>query len=203
MSLPPTQMSRGDVALADISDAGAEKNASTSAPRATTRLNKPRSCVVCRRRKVRCDKLQPCTNCRLANIACVVPTNDRPPRWARRLDRLTQDASATGTPSTLPSAAPPELVPGTAEVMERLKKLEGLVKDLNSQLEHARASSSPGTADSSSPATSTTDTQRHFGRLVLQHPDRSRYVSSGFWSRVSDEVRACRIYVTHVQWSDL
>lgn len=32
--------------------------------------------------------------------------------------------------------------------------------------------------------TSTADVQKEFGRLVLKDANRSRYVSSGFWSRV-------------------
>ncbi|KAK1837621.1 fungal specific transcription factor domain-containing protein, partial [Colletotrichum chrysophilum] len=33
----------------------------------------PRSCVTCRRRKVRCDKQMPCSNCRRAVIQCIFP----------------------------------------------------------------------------------------------------------------------------------
>lgn len=86
--------------------------------------------------------------------------------------------------------------------MERLRSLEGLVKELSGQLEVANAAassaagSSPG-AGGSSPGksrdedkhTSPAGIHKHFGRLVVQDPNRSRYVSSGFWSRVSDEVR--------------
>ena len=41
------------------------------------------------------------------------------------------------------------------------------------------------------PATdaSASGVQKQFGRLVLQGKSHSRYVSSGFWSRVNDEVR--------------
>ena len=37
-------------------------------------------------------------------------------------------------------------------------------------------------------ATDTGGVQKQFGRLVLQDASRSRYVSTGFWSRVNDEV---------------
>lgn len=92
--------------------------------------------------------------------------------------------------------------------MDRLHNLEDLVKELRGQLEEARAASSVGGDGSSgvnSPenstqtyeaehrgeplaATDTSSLQKHFGRLVLQDASRSRYVSSGFWSRVDDEV---------------
>ncbi|RDW75486.1 hypothetical protein BP6252_06628 [Coleophoma cylindrospora] len=162
---------------------------------------KPRSCVVCRTRKVRCDKLSPCSNCRRGNIACVFPSTDRPPRWARRLDRAATSELAAHTPD---------------QVMERLRALEGLVKDLSGQLEQANAlaagsamgsssgvnspeapagSSHDGDADRSQhaaslkPSTTTASSlQKPFGRLVLHDANRSRYVSSGFWSQVNDEL---------------
>ena len=93
--------------------------------------------------------------------------------------------------------------------MQRLRNLEGLVKELSGQLEQANAAANSATGGSSgvnSPGNSShdrdtdnlTDTspnatagnvQKQFGRLVLQGTNRSRYVSSGFWSRVNDEVR--------------
>jgi len=171
--------------------------ASASAP-----IPKKRSCVVCRSRKVRCDKLSPCSNCRRANIACVFPSTDRPPRWARRLAASNPQVSAVSqTPD-----------PAATQVMERLRNLESLVKDLSGQLEVANAAAaanstaggssgvnSPGSSSydrdtghqkEASPSTNTENVrlQKQFGRLVLQDANRSRYVSSGFWSRVNDEV---------------
>jgi Fungal Zn(2)-Cys(6) binuclear cluster domain len=138
---------------------------------------------VCRTRKVRCDKQSPCSNCHRANIACVFPSADRPPRWARR------------QASTAP-----------AQMMQRLQNLESLVKDLSGQLELANASVASGAGGSSglnSPKSSNHDRdadylkdplQKPFGRLVLQDPNRSRYVGSGFWSRVDDEVRQAVLF---------
>jgi hypothetical protein len=175
-------------ALASVS--GAEKHARLdTSGRNETKL---RSCVVCRSRKVRCDKRAPCFNCRRANIACVFPPTDRPPRWARRLDRN----SASSNPQTSPTDPIPN------GVMERLHTLENLVKELSSQLEQAKSaanSTAEGSSGVGSPEGSTHDrqpnpsagtdkVQSRFGRLVLQDSNRSRYVSSGFWSRVNDEV---------------
>ncbi|KAJ5153139.1 uncharacterized protein N7482_009617 [Penicillium canariense] len=170
-------------AVARASASNAEKSASSpqgrgedSAPTSGAgRAPKPRSCVVCRSRKVRCDKQSPCSNCRRANIACIVPCKDRPPRWARRLAQ-----------------------PATEDVMERLRALENLVRDLSGQLEqaNARANSVTGSSthdrDVSPQATvSPTDSvnvQKPFGRLVLQDANQSRYLGSSFWSRVNDEL---------------
>ncbi len=94
--------------------------------------------------------------------------------------------------------------------MDRLRSLECLVKQLSGQLEQAHAAARTSSAAGSSPevnspgspaqdrdaehqrhtspATSTGSVQEQFGRLVVQDASRSRYVSSGFWSRVNDEV---------------
>lgn len=194
-----------DASSASASEKHASSTTASPAPTSVSALNpKVRSCVVCRRRKVRCDKVSPCSNCRRANIACVYPVDDRPPRWARRLERLTNEttASTTAKPSTDPDSQ-------AAQVMERLRSLEALVKELNSQLEQANTASTssevggPGSASSaSSPpivgsqhrsvdgnmdtssTVSAANVQNQFGRLVLKDANRSRYVSSGFWSRV-------------------
>lgn len=42
----------------------------------------PRSCITCRRRKVSCDNLMPCSRCKRAQIACIFPPPGR--RRARR-----------------------------------------------------------------------------------------------------------------------
>ncbi|KAH7156723.1 fungal-specific transcription factor domain-containing protein [Dactylonectria macrodidyma] len=163
--------------------------ASASASASATKL---RSCVVCRSRKVRCDKLSPCSNCRRANIACVVPSNDRPPRWARRLERITKDAASA-------ERTPRDADPGALQVMERLRNLENLVKELSGQLEQANAaveSAHEREANRQMSTASSPDAaamQQHFGRLVLQDTSQSHYIGSGFWSRVSDELDGLKI----------
>ncbi|KAJ5538140.1 hypothetical protein N7494_007619 [Penicillium frequentans] len=180
---------QSDVAAAGSGAASAqeaEKRASSPVSKdqnkaAFARTPNPRSCVICRSRKVRCDKLSPCSNCRRGNIACIYPSGDRPPRWARRLER-----------------------PVTGEVMERLHHLEGLVKELTGQLEQAHAAAKSSAASSNSPGSSTHDNEvglqgntsfagqgsvsNKFGRLALNDANRSRYVGSGFWSWVNDEI---------------
>lgn len=170
---------------------------------------------------MKCDKRSPCSNCLRGNIACVLPSIDRPPRWARRMERVAHTAAASALASASASASPP--VPseppapaagGGAEhqqVLDRLRTLEGLVHELSNQLQPTqqtpqtadrsvpRAGSVipttevspqelPHLRDSASPSSSAGSMPRDFGRLVLQDPHRSRYISSGFWSRVNDEV---------------
>ncbi|KAF2969758.1 hypothetical protein GQX73_g3860 [Xylaria multiplex] len=188
-----------------IPTVAANNNTPTSTTAATTTTPKLRSCVVCRSRKVRCDKQSPCSNCRRAGIPCVIPSTDRPPRWARRLERFAHNAAAGER--TAAAVDPP-----TAQVMERLRNLESLVKDLSGQLEQAHAIYNPSTGNS--PASSTNDRDgehqtatpfttssglhSQFGRLVLNDAGRSRYVSSGFWSRVNDELDEIKMEAQHL-----
>lgn len=201
--------------------AGASVYPPAAAPSAATN---PRSCVTCRRRKVRCDKHMPCGNCRRAQILCVFPAPGRAPRRPRPKD---------------PNAPPKQhSTEREIELVKRLRKLEGIVEELSGQieLEAVRHSSSDGHSPDgphgdgdrhmstrmdvrqgagshgkASPAASSRSTTAHavsghdsthfgglvssptemnktFGRLVLNNKGTSRYVSSGFWSKINDEV---------------
>ena len=97
---------------------------------------------------------------------------------------------------------------GVNKIMDRLCNLENLVKELTGQLEQAHTAAGSAGADSSevnpaassaqhpdakhqndtSSVTNASRVQKQFGRLVSQNAGRSRYVSSGFWSWVNDEV---------------
>jgi hypothetical protein len=199
-------MSQETTSAMQVSASASEKSAKSLAPRApASKGSKSRSCVVCRSRKVRCDKQSPaCSNCRRANIACVFPSDDRPPRWARG---LVDKANATN------SSAPETDEQEVRRVMERLQNLESLVKELSSQLKESQAANSSAGGSSSgigspdkfisdhdadshrdiSPASDATGVSKQFGRLVVQNASRSRYVSSGFWSRINDEVSQFRL----------
>lgn len=166
-------------------------------PSTATAQRKLRSCVTCRTRKVRCDKTSPCSNCRRANIACVVPSLEKPPRWARRLDKATT-RGADGDED-----------PAASQVFTRLRSLEGLVKELSGQLERVQAgpASSPPVAkqdvreeqlDFNAQPVNLSTAQKQFGRLVIGDAGQSRYVDSGFWSRINDEVCChCVIVLRH------
>jgi Fungal Zn(2)-Cys(6) binuclear cluster domain len=176
--------------------------ASSSPSEKSATLAKLRSCVVCRTRRVRCDRGSPCSNCRRGNIACVYPSAVRPPRWARRLERVANDAV-----SKAPASQDPD--PAAAQVLKRLQHLESLVKELSGQLEQASAAASRAAAGASGvesdsfhargsqqesetlPGIEFGSIHNQFGRLMQQDVNQSRYVSSGFWSRVNDEVCQC------------
>jgi hypothetical protein len=143
----------------------------------------PRSCVTCRKRKVKCDKKQPCSNCARAKIECIFPGPGRAPRKSRK---------------------PPD-----GELMDRLRRLEGVVQTLNAQVEEheqeaaereRRPSSGEcpygggGSASSNRSASVAVDSsvdglESRFGRLVVDQ-GRSRYVNNSFWASLNNEVHA-------------
>ncbi|CRG87016.1 putative transcriptional regulatory protein C1F7,11c [Talaromyces islandicus] len=123
-----------------------------------------------------------------------LPSTDRPPRWARRLKN-----------------AVPATDPQVGQVMERLQNLERLVKELTSQLEQAQETANPGSSEANrdqeagdgiSPPTSEEYVHAKFGRLVLQDSNRSRYISSGFWSRVGYELDELKMQTSGLTGQD-
>ncbi|KPM45841.1 hypothetical protein AK830_g571 [Neonectria ditissima] len=187
----------------------------------------PRSCVTCRRRKVRCDKQMPCSNCRRAQIPCVFPAPGRAPRQPRPRD---------------PNAPPKNSTQREVELVKRLRKLEGIVEELSGQIEVESGGKGPSSAsspeathnaqatgseraatfpprqascasmfsppsdspkendavsvsvsDQGSEAARRQELQKKFGRLVLnEHSGSKRYVSSGFWAKLNDELDSIR-----------
>ncbi len=170
---------------------------------------------------MRCDKRSPCSNCRRADIACVFPSTNRPPRWARRLRAgLGEQQPGRPPPPPLPPpgqavtgvvADPPASATGAIDaglVLERLRNLESLVRQLtggalassgdelqNGGLPGATAVDAVAAVNADRPTSNSTASDppsshvhEQFGRMVLDDASRSRYVSSGFWSRVNDEV---------------
>ncbi|KNG45191.1 hypothetical protein TW65_08029 [Stemphylium lycopersici] len=145
----------------------------------------PRSCVTCRRRKVKCDKRNPCSNCVRAKVDCVFPGPGRAPRKSRK---------------------PPD-----AELLERLRRLEGVVTSLNAQVEgheqdavdreRERQGSTEGpqcqiqkhvAKNAQNGATVVADDsveglENRFGRLVVEK-GRSRYINNSFWASLNNEV---------------
>ncbi|KAL7917318.1 hypothetical protein ACQKWADRAFT_324739 [Trichoderma austrokoningii] len=74
------------------------------------------SCVTCRRRKVKCDRRNPCSNCVRHQIECHFPVTGRLPR--RR------DLTTWKSPTEK-----------QAELLSRLRRLESLVTELAAQVE--------------------------------------------------------------------
>ncbi|WEW58877.1 hypothetical protein PRK78_004345 [Emydomyces testavorans] len=130
-----------------------------------------RSCVTCRRRKVRCNKLHPCSNCLKAKVDCVFPGPGRAPRKPKK---------ATET-----------------ELLARLKTLEAIVKNLGTSAEidgHAVKEAkfrghleTDACREYPSKGVEFESVNEEMGRLVIGD-GKSRYVSHRFWTRFGDEV---------------
>lgn len=168
-----------------------------------------RSCVTCRRRKVKCDKQDPCQHCVRAGIPCVYPAPGRAPRKPRQ-----QSAKPVSEREN--------------ELLKRLRRLEGVVEELSGQVELGSVRQSPTsprmeTPTSVDPPSSNTSqnvrvigmdegTRRDWlvkqsrigigppktaftvenatqgiGSLVLGE-GKSKYVASPFWASITDEV---------------
>jgi hypothetical protein len=138
----------------------------------------PRSCVTCRRRKVKCDKKNPCSNCVRAKIECIFPGPGRAPRKSRK---------------------PPD-----AELLDRLRRLEGVVSSLNAQVEEHEQEAADREKERQSSTTeepcayankgasvavdnSVEGLENRFGRLVVEK-GRSRYINNSFWASLNNEV---------------
>lgn len=175
----------------------------------------PRSCVTCRKRKVKCDKTHPCTNCNRARIECIYPAPGRAPRKVRKI--------GDGRDK---------------ELLERLRRLEGVVKNLGVEMpdgeepkdaskeveDTAKATGNTGRRAVSGDATLSKEDavvpqsdlkrpwtashsegpgpepksrwvdemskgrlEQRFGRLVVNE-GRSRYINNSFWANLSNEV---------------
>ncbi|KAH8700425.1 fungal-specific transcription factor domain-containing protein [Talaromyces proteolyticus] len=159
-------------------------------PATDSRLN-PRSCVTCRRRKVRCNKREPCSNCVKAGIECIFPGPGRAPRKPRR---------------------PPD-----AELLSRLRRLEGVVESLGgtSTLEQVLSGAKPTQLQTTSPlgGVSTANNldmdesdpknfqpklrgTEELGRLVIDDT-KSRYVSNRFWATLGDQIEELQDILDH------
>lgn len=71
----------------------------------------PPSCDTCRKRKVKCDRLKPCSNCRRHNTTCHTRAEHAPPR-GRQGGRRAKEA---------------------VEFQARLARLEALVESLSAE----------------------------------------------------------------------
>lgn len=74
-----------------------EKSPRSSAPKVQL------SCVMCRQRKVRCDKLSPCKNCERLGATCIPVQRARLPRGRSSQKKSADRPADTGTGSDLES----------------------------------------------------------------------------------------------------
>lgn len=93
------------------------------------------SCDLCRERKVKCDKLDPCTNCTAAGVTCRTIYRNRLPR-GRHARSSTEDldppaSRATGQAREDGAAAAAQAA--NQELRERIESLETLILSMSKQ----------------------------------------------------------------------
>ncbi|KAI1110835.1 fungal-specific transcription factor domain-containing protein [Nemania sp. NC0429] len=134
-----------------------------------------RSCVLCRQRKVKCDRRQPCSNCIRARASCVHPPGagraakrPRQPVDTKVLDRLSQ--LETTIRRLQKQTKDREADPHVASELVRTRENGGLVED-----------------DTPQPA----ETAPELGRLVVDE-SQSRYVSNVMWADLTESIEQLR-----------
>ncbi|RWA14308.1 hypothetical protein EKO27_g779 [Xylaria grammica] len=152
----------------------------------TAQLAQPthlRSCVLCRQRKVKCDRRQPCSNCIRAGANCV-----HPPGAGRAAKRPRPAVDA--------------------KVLDRLSQLETTIRRLQQQAKGREADSRIASefipqhapwADSQArerkslldEANQETETIPELGRLVIEE-SQSRYVSNVMWADLTESIEQLR-----------
>ncbi|KAI1848271.1 hypothetical protein JX265_004219 [Neoarthrinium moseri] len=171
-----------------------ESRPGTSPPDATGQTTKYKlSCTVCRSRKIKCDRVHPCSPCSRSGAECVFPERKRMqrPRKTRNselLNRISRLESIVGNVSlaTLKDIDVAELK-GLTELKLRAEGKEG-----------PQAGPSASENTDSSPGTSHT-VENHEVKDEI-HP--SRYISSAFWSNLAGEVEGLKQALAQTSDSD-
>ncbi|KAF4434159.1 bikaverin cluster-transcription factor [Fusarium acutatum] len=129
-----------------------------------------RSCIFCRQRKVKCNRQKPCSNCLRANNDCSYPAGRG--RAAKRSARMLDTC-----------------------LVDRLQKLENIIKQLTSQVD-ATANALPSGSgidgeeilDGAAPDASI---DQQLGRLMIDD-SKSYYVSNILWANLGNEIEELR-----------
>ncbi|CEO60620.1 hypothetical protein PMG11_05237 [Penicillium brasilianum] len=170
-----------------------ERTMPHAAPAATTgtatgsRSSAPRvrlSCEACRQRKVKCDKLSPCTSCVRLGFVCVPVERARLPRGRTR--------------------KPSERLTGNKELIDRVTKLEQLLKNVaaernvESLVEKTPQSTTASAEDSLETKMTDVETWRtenaQPNMFVLPHRPRpsTTYMASSFWEDIMQQTQELR-----------
>ncbi|KAL4972411.1 fungal-specific transcription factor domain-containing protein [Aspergillus desertorum] len=121
-----------------------------------------RSCTLCRQRKVKCDRQQPCSNCTRADTQCVFPPGlGRAPKRPRKAVE--------------------------ARLLAQLSRLEAVVKRMEQQSPDSTYSTAPHPPSDGGDS----KIEQGLGRLVIDEVQ-SCYVSSAQWSQLGDEIGELR-----------
>ena len=155
-----------------VEEKGAPRSPATPVSVRHHRKKSERSCLLCHQRKIRCDRMVPCTHCVRADILCCYPPSERVSR------------------------RPPKTT--IADVTARLARLERTVTAIS----NGASSCGPRSGlDSTSTITSAhgaevgvSESPMAVGspnELIVQDGYSSRYINEALLSRVLEEVGLC------------
>ncbi|GKZ35684.1 hypothetical protein AbraIFM66950_006435 [Aspergillus brasiliensis] len=164
--------------------------------RKTTTTTPQLSCELCRKRKVKCDKLTPCTNCAASGTVCVPIYRTRLPRGRHATRPRRVSSPPTAAPGETDRGTQPA-VPVNEDLQERIYRLEALIQGMSSH-SHTRTPSATSREQSvqlsdtstfqtapnpnTSPILNSSTVSK---RLMLQRPDQ-------FWADLVDEIHGLR-----------
>ncbi len=158
-----------------------------------------RSCTTCRKRKVKCDKRHPCSNCNRAAIECIFPGPGRAPRRSRKppdTELLARLRRLEGVVQSLGKGIEEEAEPANEPVevpKEEYEPLQpnGPAKPSFQDTKPMKNCSMVGRHEPNGASTETGNLTKEFGRLKVEN-GKSRYVSNKFWNSLSEEVAEMR-----------
>lgn len=156
------------------------------------------SCLQCKHRKVKCDRVDPCLNCQKAGAECVYRTPPPPQRKKRKHqpEVFEKESAAGREDADAVLLATNSTSEREQELLRKVRKYESLLKELG-----ALKRSTVRTADkkeaklgltdrSRPPAPNTCHTTdlvaRGAGKLIADY-GRSRYLENKLWTSVTDE----------------
>jgi hypothetical protein len=121
-------------------------------------------CVACQRRKVKCDRKDPCTRCLKSGQECTQPEAHRAPRRPRR----TEDAT----------------------VLDRVRQLEKSLlqmRNIVAKSKQAQDQTPKDIGDLQHGGEETKILEDSVGRLIVDD-EKTRYISGSSWANLADEV---------------
>ncbi|KAL4808023.1 hypothetical protein BDV18DRAFT_167835 [Aspergillus unguis] len=125
-----------------------------------------RTCMLCRQRKIKCDRQQPCANCARVDARCTYPAG--PGRASKRPRKAVE-----------------------TRLLAQLARLESVVKRMEAGGQQGQEPGQTFRNEAFNPSDSSAEIEKGIGRLVVDE-HQSCYVSSAPWTQLGDEIEELR-----------
>lgn len=184
--LPPTSSSTSSPA-SQQAQAQAQAQAQVQDPQGQPKPSgRQLSCALCQRRKIKCDRTTPCSNCVKANVVCT-PSTPAPPRQRMRprrdlQERLARCESLLRQYSEADRAASGDVFSPMAMSASGASTPNGGLGMKTYQMQ----------GGSEKKSTSSTPSGRIVEESAITGPGGVRFVDGQFWEQLNDEVLSPR-----------